>query len=121
MAYMFLFGCFLLLGVAGSLAARVGYRGKVCDRSDGYEVPAEVKADPVLRRRANGLVAFWCTGAAVLGFAPLVPIGSVILSDGGKSVSTWGLVVFALHGLAVVIVGAYPFEKIKHLGKAAGR
>lgn len=121
MAYMFIFGCFLLLGVVSSLAARIGYRGKVCDRSDGYEVPAEVKSDPILRKRANGLVAFWCTGAAVLSFAPLVPIGSVILSDGGKSVSTWGLVVFALYGLAVVIVGAYPFEKIKQLGRSAER
>ncbi|MGY3202749.1 hypothetical protein [Streptomyces sp. TE5632] len=121
MAYMFIFGCFLLLGVASALAARVGYRGNVCDRSIGYEVPAEVKSDPVLRKRANGLVTFWCTGAAVLSFAPLVPIGSVILSDGGKSVSTWGLVVFALYGLAVVIVGAYPFEKIKQLGTSAER
>ncbi|ELS56623.1 hypothetical protein [Streptomyces viridochromogenes] len=121
MAYMFIFGCFLLLGVASSLAARVGYRGKVCDRSDGYEVPAEVKSDPILRKRANSLVAFWCTGAAALSFAPLVPIGNVILSDGGKSVSTWGLLVFALYGLAVVIVGAYPFEKIAHLGESVER
>lgn len=113
---MFIFGCFLLLGVASSLAARTGYRGRVCDRSDGYEVPAAVRSDPVLRQRANSLVAFWCTGAAALSFAPLVPIGSVILGDGGQSVSTWGLVVFALHGLAVVVIGAYPFEKIKHLG-----
>ncbi|MFC8245453.1 hypothetical protein [Streptomyces chartreusis] len=116
MAYMFIFGCFCVLGVASLLAARVGYRGEVCNRSVGYDVPADVKADPALRKRANQLVAFWCTGAAVLSVAPLVPIGSVILSGGGKSVSTWGLVVFALYGMAVVIVGAYPFEKIKHLG-----
>ncbi|MFP3992485.1 hypothetical protein U9R90_34450 [Streptomyces sp. E11-3] len=121
MAYIFIFGCFLLLGVASSLAARVGYRGTVCDRSDGYEVSAEVKSDPALRKRANGLVAFWCTGAAALSFAALVPIGSVVLSGGGKSVSTWGLVVFALYGLAVVTLGAYPFEKIKHLGRPAER
>ncbi|MDI9886163.1 hypothetical protein QMZ92_17705 [Streptomyces sp. HNM0645] len=121
MAYIFIFGCFLLLGVVSLLAARVGYRGKACDRSDGYEVPEEVKSDPALRKQANGLVAFWCTGAAALSFAPLVPIGSVILSDGGKSVSTWGLVAFALYGLVVVTVGAYPFEKIKRLGNSAGR
>ncbi|OEJ95719.1 hypothetical protein [Streptomyces thermolilacinus] len=121
MAYMFIFGCFLLLGVASSLAARTGYRGRVCDRSDGYEVPAAVKADPALRQRANSLVAFWCTGAAALSFAPLVPVGSVILSDGGKSVSTWGLAVLALYGLAVVVIGAYPFEKIKHLGDPSRR
>ncbi|MEV5463098.1 hypothetical protein [Streptomyces sp. NPDC002788] len=121
MAYIFIFGCFLLLGVASSLAARTGYRGKVCDRSDGYEVPAEVKSDPRLRKRANDLVAFWCTGAAVLSFAPLGPIGTVIMSGGGRTVGTWGLVVLALYGLAVVIVGAYPFEKIKSLGRSAER
>ncbi|WP_432194455.1 hypothetical protein [Streptomyces sp. bgisy027] len=113
---MFIFGCFCVLSVASLLAARVGYRGEVCNKSVGYDVPAEVKADPVLRKRADQLVAFWCTGAAVLSLAPLVPIGSVIMSGGGKSVSTWGLLVFALYGMAVVIVGAYPFEKIKHLG-----
>ncbi len=116
MAYMFIFGCFCVLGVVSMLAARVGYRREVCNKSIGYEVPAEVRSDPALRQRANQLVAFWCTGAAVLSAAPLVPIGSVILSGGGKSISTWGLVVFALYGMAVVIVGAYPFEKIKHLG-----
>ncbi|MEU8570287.1 hypothetical protein AB0C51_18390 [Streptomyces pathocidini] len=116
MAYMFIFGCFSLMGVVGVLAARVGYRGEVCDRSVGYDVPAEVKADAVLRERANRLVAFWCTGAAVLSVAPLVPLGAVMLSDGGKSVSTRGLVVFALYAMAVVSVGSYPFEKIKHLG-----
>ncbi|MFE9022411.1 hypothetical protein ACFYNL_28145 [Streptomyces sp. NPDC007808] len=121
MAYAFVFGCFLLLGLAGALAARTGYRGKVCDRSDGYDVPAQVKADPELRKRANDLVAFWCTGAAVLGFAPLVPIGTVLMSGGGRSVGTRGLVVLALYGLAVVIVGAYPFEKIKSLGRSAER
>jgi hypothetical protein len=30
-------------------------------------------------------------------------------------------VVLALYGLAVVIVGAYPFEKIKSLGRSAER
>ncbi|MEU8852016.1 hypothetical protein AB0C70_38655 [Streptomyces sp. NPDC048564] len=116
MAYMFIFSCFCVLGVVSMLAARVGYRGEVCNKSVGYDVPAEVKSDPALRKRADQLVAFWCTGAAVLSVAPLVPIGSVILSGGGKSVSTWGLVVFTLYGMAVVIAGAYPFEKIKHLG-----
>ncbi|MEV7915228.1 hypothetical protein [Streptomyces griseus] len=42
MAHLFIFGCFLLLGVASSLAAGTGYRGTVCDRPVGYEIPAEV-------------------------------------------------------------------------------
>ncbi|MBV7248430.1 MULTISPECIES: hypothetical protein [Streptomyces] len=121
MAHLFIFGCFLLLGVASSLAAGTGYRGTVCDRSVGYEIPAEVTSDPKLRSRANSLVAFWCTGAAILSLAPLVVIGSAALRDGGTSVSTWGLVAFAAYGLVVVTVGAYPFEKIKQLGAPAER
>ncbi|MGQ4729820.1 hypothetical protein ACUN3E_19365 [Streptomyces sp. Ju416(a)] len=121
MAHLFIFGCFLLLGVASSLAALAGYRGTVCDRSVGYEVPAEVTSDPALRRRANSLVAFWCTGAAILSLAPLVALGSAALRDGATSVSTWGLVAFAAYGLVVVTVGAYPFEKVKQLGCPTNR
>lgn len=62
MAYLFVFGRFLLLGVVSSVTARAGYRGEVGDSSVGYEVPAKVKSDPALRKRANSLVAFWCTG-----------------------------------------------------------
>ncbi|GAA4770785.1 MULTISPECIES: hypothetical protein [Streptomyces] len=121
MAHYFAFGCFLLLGVAGSLAARTGYRGGVPDRANGYEVPARVASDPVLRARANGLVAFWCTGSALLSFAALVPLGRVVLRGGSGSLSTPGLVALALYGLVVVVVGAYPFERIKHLGVSAER
>ncbi|CAH9414746.1 hypothetical protein [Streptomyces globisporus] len=121
MAYLFLFGCFLLLVVVGSLAARTGYRGKVCDGAAGCEVPAAVKADPALRKRANDLVAFWCTGVAVLGAAPLVPLGIVILSGGGKAISTRGLAAFAGYALIIGIVGGYPFEEIKQLGASAER
>ncbi|UUS32958.1 MULTISPECIES: hypothetical protein [Streptomyces] len=66
-------------------------------------------------------MAFWCTGAAALGFAPSVPSGVVVLSGGGGEVSTSGLVVFALYRLGVVIVGAYPFEKIRSLGRSGER
>lgn len=61
-------------------------------------------------------MAFWCTGAAALSFAPLVPIGTVIMSGGGRTVGTWGLVVLALYGLAVVIVGAYPVREDQEPG-----
>ncbi|CAO0824908.1 hypothetical protein SMICM17S_01043 [Streptomyces microflavus] len=48
-------------------------------------------------------------------------LGSVILSGGGKSVSTWGLVAFAAYGLVIATVGGYPFEKIKQLGASVER
>ncbi|PKV90167.1 hypothetical protein [Streptomyces sp. TLI_146] len=115
MAYVLIFTCFAVLAVASLLAARVGYRGQACNRAIGYDVPAAVKRDPALERQANQLLAFWCTGAALLSLAALVPIGSVLLSGGGRSVSPWGLMAFAVYGLAVVAVVAYPFEKIKRL------
>ncbi|MFH8795904.1 hypothetical protein [Streptomyces sp. NPDC017941] len=117
MAYVFIICCFVLLAVVTLLAARVGRRGQVCDRSIGYDVPDEVKRDPALRARANQLVAHWCTGAAILSLAPLVPIGRVLLADGDRAIGTAGLLVVAAYGLVVVVVAGYPFEKIKHLAR----
>ncbi|ATL32948.1 hypothetical protein [Streptomyces formicae] len=115
MAYLFILCCFVLLSVVTLLAARVGHRGEVCDRSVGYEVPDEVKRDPELRAKANRLVAHWCTGAAILSLAPLIPVGNVLFADGERAIGTGGLLAFAAYGLVVVVVAGYPFEKIKHL------
>lgn len=117
MAYVFIFCCFVVLAVVTLLAARVGHRGEVCDRSVGYEVPDEVRRDPVLRAKANHLVAHWCSGAAILSLAPLVPLSSVLFAGGGRSIGTAGLLAVAAYGLVVVVVAGYPFEKIKHLAR----
>ena len=117
MAYSFLFCCFALMGAVGLLAAHDGRRGRVCQRGRGPRVPERVRSDPALRRRANELVAFWCLGAAILALAPLVPLGQVVLSGGAKSVPTAGLMIFAAYGTAVVALAAYPFERIKRLGR----
>ncbi|MEL3945677.1 MULTISPECIES: hypothetical protein [Streptomyces] len=117
MAYVFILCCFLLMTGVSLLAARVGRRGEVGDRGVGYDVPDEVKRDPELRARANHLVAHWCTGAAILSVAPLVPLGSVLLSDGDRAIGTAGLLVVAAYGLVVVAVAGYPFERIKRLGR----
>ncbi|MCF3121019.1 MULTISPECIES: hypothetical protein [Streptomyces] len=117
MTYVFILCCFTLLAVVTLLAARVGRRGEVCDRSVGYEVPDEVKRDPELREQANRLVAHWCTGAAILSLAPLIPVGQLLFTDGDWSIGTGGLIALAFYGLVVVVVAGYPFEKIKHLGR----
>ncbi|MEU8888988.1 hypothetical protein [Streptomyces sp. NPDC048442] len=117
MAYVFVFCCFVVLGAVTALAARTGYRGQVCDRTVGYEVPDEVKRDPALRQRANGLVAHWCTGAAILSLAPLVPVGRVLLSDGSRGIGTVGLAFVAGYAFVVIVIAGYPFEKIKHLAR----
>ncbi|GHC68612.1 hypothetical protein [Streptomyces flavofungini] len=117
MAYVFILCCFVLMTVVSLLAARVGHRGEVGERGVGYDVPDEVKRDPELRSRANHLVAHWCTGAAILSVAPLVPLGSVLLSDGDRAIGTIGMLIVAAYGLVVVAVAGYPFEKIKHLAR----
>jgi hypothetical protein len=119
--YAVVFCCFALAAAVGALAARTGYRGEVCDGRAGYDVPERVKRDPELRRTADRLVAFWCTGAAVLSLAPLVPVGYVTAQDGEKAIPTWGLGVIALYAIVVVTVGTYPFEKIKRLEEPAER
>lgn len=118
MAYVLLFCCFVVAAGVSVLAVRTGRRGEVCDSSLGYDVPAEVRADPVLRRRANDLVVFWGTGAALLSLAPLVPLGLIIADGENRALSTWGLVAFAAYGFLIVVVGGYPFEKIKRLAPA---
>jgi hypothetical protein len=120
-AYAVVFSCFVLAAAVGALAARTGYRGEVCDGRAGYDVPERVKRDPELRRAADRLVAFWCTGAAVLSLAPLVPVGYVMLRGGDKAIPTWGLGVIALYAIVVATVGTYPFEKIKRLEEPAER
>ncbi|MFF0739387.1 hypothetical protein ACFYVL_03205 [Streptomyces sp. NPDC004111] len=121
MAYLLLFACFTVSAVVSTLAARVGRRGQACDRNIGYSVPAQVRTDPELRRQANTLIAHWCTGAAILSLAPLAPLGMIIASDGTADISTWGLLAFAAYGFVVVVVGGYPFEKIKHLAPSDAR
>ncbi|WP_217205652.1 hypothetical protein [Streptomyces sp. AC550_RSS872] len=67
--------------MASLLAARAGYRGEACNKSIGYDVPAGVKADPALRKRANQLVAFWPPERRCSVRLALVPVGSVILPE----------------------------------------
>lgn len=103
------------MAVASAWVACLGYRGRICDPAYGDRIPERVRTDPQLVRRANALVRHWCTGAAVLSLAPLPPLVSVLLSDGGRSLSLWGLLVYAGYGMVVVVIGSYPFEKIRHL------
>lgn len=103
---------FTALGVGCALAAWTGFRGWVCDARRGYKVPAHVQRSPALRERANQLVKFWCTGAAILSAAPLPPL---FMAPQNEEVSTTGLAVLALYGLLVICVAGFPFEKIKQL------
>ncbi|RLU81367.1 hypothetical protein CTZ27_33070 [Streptomyces griseocarneus] len=115
MAFLMFTG-FVLLGLVSLLAAVTGRRGHVCDRNRGYRVPAAVAADPRLAKKANDLVAFWCTGAAFLSVPPLIPLLLRLTGDGREDFSVPVLLAIAAYGFLVVVIGRYPFEKIRRMG-----
>ncbi len=113
---------FLIFSVgllAATAAATTGRRGHVCDRALGYTVPAVVAADPDLTRRANELVARWCTAAAVLAAVPLV--GLALYGIRRDDLPLWVLVLLAVHGFLFACAAGYPFERIEQLGGEARR
>lgn len=114
MGYLILTGGFILVGLSTLGAAIMGYRGKVCDRQIGYTVPARVAADPVLAKKANGLVAFWCTGGSILCLLPLIYL-YLIREQGTDAIPLSHLIAFAVYGFVLTCISTYPFEKIKHL------
>jgi hypothetical protein len=113
MAYLFAFGCFTLLGLAAMWLASLGYRDKICDVNPGQDIGERVRTDPELRAKANQLVAFWCTGTAVLSVPPLIPLYRLVQDGQDNVVSTVGLVTLGAYGFVLVCMGQYPFQKIK--------
>lgn len=117
MAYFaFITVCLSVVALVMLCAARVGYRGQVCDREVGYAVPARVESDPRLAERANRLVARWCTVGGVLAVLPLVPLTAAI-SSGVETPSLPVVLALAGYTFVVMMVGSYPFEKIKQLAE----
>ena len=62
--------------------------------------------------RADRLVLRWCTAAAVLSALPVVLLAVRGLHE---PVPPPLLAAHAVHGFVVVLVGGYPFERIRHL------
>lgn len=107
---------FLIFTVAlftATAAAVTGRRGQVCERGVGYTVPAAVETDPALNRKANELVATWCTVTAVLAAFPLIALA---VNGSDRDLPLWAVVTLAAYGFLMLCVGGYPFERIKHLG-----
>lgn len=114
MIYGVLFGVFAVGGFALLSAGVTGRRGKVCVRNVGYTVPAEVEADPELNKKANALVGFWCTLAAFLTLPALFVIAGMGTRLEGP-IPLWALAGLAAYGFVLVVIGTYPFEKIKRM------
>ena len=114
MTHVVLFAVFGLAAVVLGLAALTGRRGDVCTRGVGYTVPAAVESDPALDRVANELVTRWCSIAALMAAAPLVPLGQAVATQ-REPLPLPGLLVLAGYAFVVVVVGQYPFERISRL------
>ncbi|MBU7597925.1 hypothetical protein JGS22_009920 [Streptomyces sp. P38-E01] len=120
MVALFLLFSFTVMAVVYLMLAVIGFRGSVADRFLGFEIPEPVCADRQLLARAHSLVAFWCTGAAALSAAPLLPLYRVIVDPDGGELDLLPLAVLAAYLLVVQVIGGYPFEKIKQLATHAG-
>ena len=107
-----LFGVFTVAGCAATAAAWTGWTGEVGVRDVGYDLPARVEADPALVREANRLVRTWCTAAAVLSAVPVVLLAVRGL---GEPLPLGLLLAAAAYGFVLVVVGGYPFERIRGL------
>jgi hypothetical protein len=118
MGYAIIMASFIIAGLASLAAAITGYRGKVCERGIGYELPARVAMDQALAKQANDLVAFWCLGAAILSVLPLIYLYA-IRGQGAEAIPTIHLVGFTFYGFILICMATYPFEKIKRLGEGS--
>jgi hypothetical protein len=103
----------LLVGLgAFAYAASVGIRGKVLHRDYyGAKVPDRVVTDPRLRATANRAFTVWCSAGALLLVAPIV----WLFSDFARERTVSELAFLAAYVFVAVVVGGYPFEKIKNL------
>ncbi|CCQ13599.1 putative uncharacterized protein [Rhodococcus sp. AW25M09] len=103
----------LMVGiVAFSYGAAVGLRGKVL-HSDYYggEVSDRVKTTPHLRAVANKSFAVCGIAAAILLLAPLI----WIFLEFQRDRTTWELLCLTGYVFVVVVIGGYPFAKMKAL------
>ena len=103
----------LIVGLAAfAYGAAVGFRGKALHADYyGRGVSDRVKTTPHLRAEANRSFAIWCSTAAILLLAPLI----WIVVDFQRERTTWELLGLVAYVFVVVIVGSYPFAKIKSL------
>ncbi|MBF6351021.1 hypothetical protein IU448_18655 [Nocardia flavorosea] len=74
--------------------------------------------DPARRKKVNRMVFLWAGAAAVLCLPPIGYL-AYILADPDRQLSTPALILLAVYGLAVAVMGGYPLEKIKSYGDPA--
>ncbi|MFQ6225809.1 hypothetical protein [Nocardia sp. NPDC002869] len=94
--------------------ASLGFRGVATSTTEGYgeDIPDTTLADPVRRRKANTLVA-WCETAAALLCLQPAAYALWVAFDPEARIPLPVLIGLAAYGLLVTTLAGYPVEKIK--------
>lgn len=102
---------FVVGGLLAVYLASLGFRG-VATSVYGEEIPDTTLLDPVRRRKANLLVA-WCETAAAVLYVPPAVYALWVAFDPEGEIPLPVLVGIAVYGLLVSTLAGYPIEKIK--------
>lgn len=105
---------FAVVALGCMYTAAKGYRGVATSHRQGYgdEIPDTTLTDPERRNKANKLVAYWETAAALLCLPPAV-YGIYIALDPERRIPLPILIGIAVYSIIVFFIAGYPLEKIK--------
>lgn len=101
-------------GLFCTYLASQGFRGVATSTTHGYgqDIPESTLLDPARRRKANRLIA-WCeTTAAVLCVPPAAYALWVAFDPEGR-IPLAALIAIAVYGLLVSALAGYPVDQIK--------
>ncbi|MEV3964493.1 hypothetical protein AB0M34_27015 [Nocardia sp. NPDC050193] len=107
-----------LIFAAGALfctyLASLGFRGIATSTTKGYgeDIPDHTLTDPIRRRKANQLIA-WCETTAAILYVPPSAYALWVAYDPEGRIPLPVLIGLAVYGLIVGTLAGYPLEKIK--------
>jgi len=105
---------YIMVFAGCSYMANKGYRGIATSPTEGYgeDIPDATLTDPVRRKKANNMVAFWGTLSAVLCVPPIAYTLYIAFDPEGR-IPLPVLIALVVYGIFVCSTAAYPLEKIK--------
>ncbi|WP_327150091.1 hypothetical protein [Nocardia sp. NBC_01329] len=105
---------FAVAALACMNSAAKGYRGVATSHREGYGegIPDTTLTDPERRKKANKLVAYWETAAALLCLPPAA-YAIYIALDPERRIPLPVLIGIAVYSIIVFSIAGYPLEKIK--------
>lgn len=105
---------FTVVALSCLYSAAKGYRGVATSHREGYgeEIPDTTLTDPERRNKANKLVAYWETAAALLCLPPAA-YATFIALDPERRIPLPVMIGIAVYSIIVFSIAGYPLEKIK--------